>query len=324
MSPATAARRPTRRPGALPAPRGRRRSPWRSARVVYIAGPLQRVAKTPCRQRPAPGACCKAPQAPSARSRAVAGEEAPTALPSEERRHAPRRSKLVRAKLVEIAGLSCKAPQAPSARSRAVAGEEAPTALPSEEGRHAPRRSKLVRSKLVEIAGLSCKAPKAPSARSRAAAGEEAPTASPSEEGRHAPRRWRLASCPRSSAKNFGDRTRVEIARRGWVVTNVTERNPFSLVGCAVGDSRRTVAPCRFLTRGTRVAQPPDMVATNAAALGKIICFHCRRTDCVGPCDSAPRKLRWVLAVRRSGAWLGGAWVAGTALGAALALLLCR
>ncbi len=63
------------------------------------------------------------------------------------------------------------------------------------------------------------------------------------------------------------------------------------------------------------------MVATNAA-LGKIICFHCRRTDCVGgPCHAAPRKLRWSGELTRAGAWIGGACVAGTALGAALALL---
>jgi hypothetical protein len=62
------------------------------------------------------------------------------------------------------------------------------------------------------------------------------------------------------------------------------------------------------------------MVATNAAP-GKIICFHCRRTDCVAPCLASPRKLRWVGELKRAGVWLGGACVAGTALGAALALL---
>ena len=65
------------------------------------------------------------------------------------------------------------------------------------------------------------------------------------------------------------------------------------------------------------------MVAVNAA-LGKIICFHCRRTDCVGPCRAAPRRSRWISEARRVGAWLGGACVAGTALGAGLALLFCR
>jgi hypothetical protein len=65
------------------------------------------------------------------------------------------------------------------------------------------------------------------------------------------------------------------------------------------------------------------MVATNAAALGKIICFHCRRHDCVGPCQAAPRKLRWLAEARRAGVWLGGACIAGTALGAGLALLFC-
>jgi hypothetical protein len=63
------------------------------------------------------------------------------------------------------------------------------------------------------------------------------------------------------------------------------------------------------------------MVASNAA-LGKIICFHCRRHDCAGPCLAAPRKLRWLAEARRAGKWLGGACVAGTALGAGLALLL--
>ena len=62
------------------------------------------------------------------------------------------------------------------------------------------------------------------------------------------------------------------------------------------------------------------MVATHAA-LGKIICFHCRRTDCVGPCRAAPKKRRWLGEAERVAAWLGGACVAGTALGAALALL---
>jgi hypothetical protein len=65
------------------------------------------------------------------------------------------------------------------------------------------------------------------------------------------------------------------------------------------------------------------MVATNAA-LGKIICFHCRRTSCTGLCPAAPRNLRWVGELKRAGAWLGGACVAGTAFGAALALLFCR
>jgi hypothetical protein len=64
------------------------------------------------------------------------------------------------------------------------------------------------------------------------------------------------------------------------------------------------------------------MVATNAA-IGKIICFHCRRTDCLGPCDAAPRKLRIIGELKRAGAWLVGACVAGTALGAGLALLFC-
>jgi hypothetical protein len=64
------------------------------------------------------------------------------------------------------------------------------------------------------------------------------------------------------------------------------------------------------------------MVATNVA-LGKIICFHCRRTDCAGPCRAAPRRPRWSAELKQAGAWLGGACVAGTALGAAFALLFC-
>jgi hypothetical protein len=67
------------------------------------------------------------------------------------------------------------------------------------------------------------------------------------------------------------------------------------------------------------------MVATHAA-LGKIICFHCRRTDCDGPsCRAAPRRRRWLVGeARRTAAWLGGACIAGTAFGASLALLFCR
>jgi hypothetical protein len=64
------------------------------------------------------------------------------------------------------------------------------------------------------------------------------------------------------------------------------------------------------------------MVASTAV-VGKIICFHCRRTDCVGPCLAAPRRLRLIAEARRAAAWLGGAAVAGTAVGAAVALLFC-
>lgn len=64
------------------------------------------------------------------------------------------------------------------------------------------------------------------------------------------------------------------------------------------------------------------MAATNVG-LGKIICFHCRRSDCVGPCVSAPQRMRWSPELKRAAAWLGGACVAGTAFGAAVALLLC-
>jgi hypothetical protein len=63
-------------------------------------------------------------------------------------------------------------------------------------------------------------------------------------------------------------------------------------------------------------------MASSALALGKIICFHCRRSDCHGPCRAAPRRLRISAELRRAGAWLGGACLAGTAVGAALALLL--
>ena len=56
-----------------------------------------------------------------------------------------------------------------------------------------------------------------------------------------------------------------------------------------------------------------------------IICFTCRRSDCgclpareasEDPPTGARAKLAWAFA------WLGGACVAGTAVGAALALLL--
>jgi hypothetical protein len=55
------------------------------------------------------------------------------------------------------------------------------------------------------------------------------------------------------------------------------------------------------------------------ASVAKIICFQCRKADC-GCLDASaqpPRlKLAWAFA------WLGGACVAGTAVGAALALIL--
>jgi hypothetical protein len=64
-------------------------------------------------------------------------------------------------------------------------------------------------------------------------------------------------------------------------------------------------------------------MGASTAALGKIICLYCRRTDCIGPCQAAPRKLRLIVEARRVAAWLGGAAVAGTAVGAAIALLFC-
>jgi len=56
-------------------------------------------------------------------------------------------------------------------------------------------------------------------------------------------------------------------------------------------------------------------------ALGKIICFHCRRTNCAGDCASGRSRVGLPTNLRRAVAWLGGACVAGTALGAMLALL---
>lgn len=58
-------------------------------------------------------------------------------------------------------------------------------------------------------------------------------------------------------------------------------------------------------------------------ALGKIICFRCRRSDCTGSCASSPglaSRLR--SETRLALAWLGGACLAGGAMGAVLALAL--
>jgi hypothetical protein len=73
---------------------------------------------------------------------------------------------------------------------------------------------------------------------------------------------------------------------------------------------------------GTLVAQSRYMAAT--LALGKIICFRCRRSDCAGSttCSAAPRKPQLALDARRAIAWLGGACVAGGVFGAGVALLL--
>jgi hypothetical protein len=58
-------------------------------------------------------------------------------------------------------------------------------------------------------------------------------------------------------------------------------------------------------------------------ALGKIICFRCRRSDCTGSaaCPAAPRKPHLAIEARRAIAWLGGACVAGGVFGAGVALL---
>ena len=83
-----------------------------------------------------------------------------------------------------------------------------------------------------------------------------------------------------------------------------------------------------LLPRGTRVAQRRGM-SREAVSGAKVICFTCRETRCAcvaalndpesnsGVVDLRPRSQ-----VARALAWLGGACVAGTALGAAVALLL--
>jgi hypothetical protein len=63
-------------------------------------------------------------------------------------------------------------------------------------------------------------------------------------------------------------------------------------------------------------------MSSSALARGKVICFHCRRSDCIGPCRAAPRRLRISAELMRGGVWLGGACVAGGVFGAVLALLL--
>jgi hypothetical protein len=58
-------------------------------------------------------------------------------------------------------------------------------------------------------------------------------------------------------------------------------------------------------------------------ALGKVICFHCRRSNCSGACPAPGKKLHLIgRETRRALAWLAGACAAGGAFGAALALLL--
>jgi hypothetical protein len=56
-----------------------------------------------------------------------------------------------------------------------------------------------------------------------------------------------------------------------------------------------------------------------SVAVAKIICIHCRRSDCSGPCLMAPRSLRSKRV--RVFACLSGACLAGSVLGAVLALL---
>lgn len=58
-------------------------------------------------------------------------------------------------------------------------------------------------------------------------------------------------------------------------------------------------------------------------ALGKIICFRCRRSDCTGSCASSGGLVtRLRTETRLAIAWLSGACVAGGAFGAILALAL--
>jgi hypothetical protein len=63
-------------------------------------------------------------------------------------------------------------------------------------------------------------------------------------------------------------------------------------------------------------------MGTRSANVAKIICFRCRKADC----GCLPRRLPSEAEMPRlqlawAFAWLGGACVAGSALGAALALL---
>jgi hypothetical protein len=71
-------------------------------------------------------------------------------------------------------------------------------------------------------------------------------------------------------------------------------------------------------------------MSRHAASVAKVICFTCRESTCAcvsslnhstaehGVYDLRPQRSQMARAV----AWLGGACVAGTALGAAVALLL--
>jgi hypothetical protein len=69
-------------------------------------------------------------------------------------------------------------------------------------------------------------------------------------------------------------------------------------------------------------------MSREAASVAKVICFTCRETQCAcvaalnDPKSGAVVDLKPRSQAARALAWLGGACVAGTALGAAIALLL--
>jgi hypothetical protein len=66
-------------------------------------------------------------------------------------------------------------------------------------------------------------------------------------------------------------------------------------------------------------------MARNAAAVAKVICFRCRESTCACVAELNLERAPTVSAratVTRALAWLGCACVAGSALGAGLALLL--
>jgi hypothetical protein len=66
------------------------------------------------------------------------------------------------------------------------------------------------------------------------------------------------------------------------------------------------------------------MAGKRGVVLGLVICFRCRRTTCacLAGLPIAPVTVAARGRVTRAIAWLGGACVAGSVLGAALALLL--
>jgi hypothetical protein len=61
-------------------------------------------------------------------------------------------------------------------------------------------------------------------------------------------------------------------------------------------------------------------MGAGVASVAKIICFRCRRSDC-GCLASGGERAEGHATVAWAVAWLGGACVAGTAVGAALALI---